>query len=153
MDLMALRRGLLELITHTSGGDPIPAGCEIGIFTPTENENTHTVTHSLGEVPKFAVCLLVPNGSYSNVIQGSIVCENLASDPTTGVFDRTLGGGNKRDDVISITATSAAPSFQSTNTYSTYPAAMSSTEVTFATGRYYSGQFKANNTYVYILTK
>lgn len=151
MDLMQLRRGLLEMITHTSGGDPIPAGCEIGLFTVTENENTHTISHSLGEVPKFAYCFLTLNKAWSNIAGGTILNEELMSDPETGTFDVNLNGNHKRNNVQIMN--SDGKQFYGTNTYTTYPASMTSSTVTFATGRYYSGQFKANSTYIYILIK
>lgn len=139
------------MITHMSNGDPIPAGCEIGVFIPETDENTHTITHSLGEVPKFAVCLLIPNKSYDDVMAGSIVFEDLASNPATGIYDDAYDGNHRRNDVVSVGSTPRQ--YYATNTYTTYIASMTSTEVTFTTGRYYSGQFKANNTYIYILTK
>lgn len=141
------------MITHTSSGDPIPAGCEIGTFTVSENENTHTISHSLGEIPKFAVCLCVPNTAYANMTAGTIIFEDLAKNPTTGDFDRTYDANHRRNEVVSIGNPTNDPYFQGTATYTTYPASMTSTEVTFATGQYYNGQFKNGYTYIYILTK
>ena len=142
---MSFRRRLLELITHTSGGDPIPAGVEIGLFTPTENETTHTITHSLGEVPKMAYCFAVINGAWTSLPSATIAVNEFISDPGSGVFDPTLTGAHKRDNVIQPSS--------DTLLGTTYPASMDSQQVTFATGRYYSGRFTQGTQYIYILIK
>ena len=139
------------MITHTSGGDPIPAGCEIGLFTPTEDENTHTVSHNIGEVPKYAICVCVTNKAWANIAGGTILFEDLSSDPETGTFDISLSSNHKRNDVAIMNADGVQ--YYGSNTYTTYPAEMTSSSVTFATGRYYSGQFKSGETYLYVLTK
>ena len=137
------------MITHTSGGDPIPAGVEIGLFTPTANETTHTITHSLGEVPKMAYCFAVINGAWTSLPSATIAVNEFISDPGSGVFDPTLANNHKRDNVVQP----SVDVLTATNTYTTYPASMDSQQVTFATGRYYSGRFTQGTQYIYILIK
>lgn len=132
-------------------GITLPDGCEIGVFTPTEDENTHTVTHSLGEIPKFAFCLAIPNRAWTNIDGGTILLGLLGVDPLTGEFNQSAGTGHKMDNVT--VSNSSHEQYNQTNSWTTYPASMTATSVTFATGRYYSGKFKANEHYVYILTK
>ena len=135
----------------TVNGINLPDGCEIGVFTPTENELTHTITHSLGEIPKFAVCLCVPNKAWSDIMGTAILLEDLMSDPQTGTFDTSLTTSRKRNEVVSNNLTDNTVA--TTTTYTTYPADMTSSTVTFTTGRYYSGKFASGEKYIYILVK
>lgn len=147
MDMIARKKRLLMM----PNGNPIHAGCEIGTFEVDENSYTVTIPHSLGEVPKFAYCVIVPNSSWANIPNADILMEDLMSDPQTGVFDITLNSNRKRNNVVGYNAASNIA--QGTGTYTTYPAAMTSTDVTFATGQYYSYLFKPGYKYVYVIVK
>lgn len=139
------------MLSMVANGIKLPEGCEIGTFTPDVDSNTFTVSHNLGEVPKFAICLNVPNEDFADIQDSIIIFEALFADPQTGDFDITLASSRRRNDVMSYSAT--AQTYFNTNTYSTYPASMTNTDVTFATGRYYSGKFKVGVNYVYILVR
>lgn len=140
------------MITHTSGGDPIPEGFEVGVFTPTENEYTHTVRHSFGIVPRTAIVIGTLNGGEGLDNKTNIMCEYLMSDFADRIFDRTRTGAKCPNAVITVNGTTGEE-YQSTNVYTTYPASMTATDVTFATGRYYGGKFMAGHTYLYVITK
>ena len=134
-----------------SSGIILPDGCEIGVFTPTEDENTHTVTHSLGEIPKFAFCLAVLNRSWTDISGSTILTAFLGADPLTGEFDASAISGHKQDNIVISNANHEL--YNTTSSDTTYPASMTSNSVTFVTGRYYNGKFKSGEHYLYILTK
>ena len=139
------------MITHTSGGDPIPAGVEIGMFETSANETSVTISHGLGIIPKFAIALAVPDSEWTDISGSTILLEELMSDPQTGTFDISLNGSRVRNVAVSYNNTSNTT--LSSNTYTTFPASMTDNEVTFATGRYYGGVFTSGVKYIYILTK
>ena len=132
-----------------ASGIKLPDGCEIGTFSPTEDLNTITISHNLGEIPKIALCVAVPNRSFADIPSQSILMEELAVNPETGEFDVNADGSKKRNTVISYSDFY----YFSTTTWTTYPASFTAAEVTFVTGRYYGGKFKAGMNYVYILVK
>ena len=131
------------------GGLSLPDGCEIGAFTPVTDSYTVTVSHNLGEIPKSAFCIAVVNRDFTNIPDTTILLNELIADPQTGEFDISLPSSRNRRSVVS----KGDGVYLTTDTYTTYPASMTATEVTFATGRYYSGKFKTGVNYVYILTK
>lgn len=155
---MAFPNGFVSAIRDipSGGGFTPPAGIEIGKVDVVSDSLSLTINHSLGVVPKYAIILMAINGNYADIPyttgQGNpLIFEELASDPETGVFDKSLGSGRYRDSVVGINTSSDFSQFSVTNTYSTVPAAMSDTEVTFATGRYYSIKFWGGMTYVYMI--
>ena len=137
------------MLSMVANGIKLPDGCEIGTFTPNVDSNTFTVSHSLGEIPKFALCVAVPNCGFSDIPSQSILMEELAVNPETGEFDLNADGLKKRNFVISYDNFC----YYAPSTWTTYPASMTAIEVTFVTGRYYGGKFKAGMNYVYILVK
>ena len=137
-----------------SGGITPPSGMEIGTITPESDSLTLTINHSLGVVPKWAYILAAVNGSYDDLPSrtgSTLLSEEISTDPETGVFDITLNTNHCRNTVVSYNST--GPAFFSSPTYTAYPATMTSSSVTFATGRYYSATFRAGVTYLYVFMK
>lgn len=147
MDVMDLRRGLMASIL--SGGFKAPAGCEIGVFTTDTDSLSYTVQHTLRKTPKFAICLAVPNASWADIQGSAILLEYLMTDPQTGEFDISLPASRIKNTLI---ASVDGSTVNQTTTYTTVPADVTDTSVTFATGRYYGSKLAAGMTYLYILT-
>lgn len=143
---------MLRRLMTVSNGSAVPAGCEIGIFTPDSDLNTVTVSHSLGVVPRTAAVIGNLNGEAGSDNKAMIMMEFLGSDMTGRVFDNSYTTTQCPRAIYQSNSTSGTE-YQTTTTYTTYPAAMTSTEVTFATGRYYSGKFAAGKSYIYVITK
>lgn len=144
--MMEVRR---RVMLSMASGIKLPDGCEIGTFSPTEDLNTITISHNLGEIPKIALCVAVPNRSFADIPSTSILLEELAVNPETGVFEYDGDSSKKRNAVVSY----GSHSYYSPSTWTTYLASITAAEVTFVTGRYYGGKFKAGMNYVYILVK
>ena len=129
------------MLSMVANGIKLPDGCEIGTFSPNEDLYTITIQHDLGEIPKIAVCIAVPNCSFEDIPSKAIMLETFAVHPETGEL--------RPNDVMNYRYYSYYSSALSTK----YPASMTATEVTFVTGQSNGGMFKAGVNYVYILIK
>lgn len=126
-----------------ASGIKLPDGCEIGTFSPNEDLYTITIQHNLGEIPKIALCVAVPNCSFEDIPNKTILSEKLTVHPETGVV--TSNSYN--------VMTYRYQAYYNSPSSTTYPASITATEVTFVTGTNYGGMFKAGVNYVYILIK
>lgn len=124
-----------------ANGIKLPEGCEIGTFSPNEDLNTITISHNLGEIPKIAICVAVPNCSFEDIPPRTIVEEYFVVHPETGAL--------RPNDVMSYRYLT----YYNSSLSATYPASLTATEVTFVKGQSNGGVFKAGVNYVYILTK
>lgn len=128
-------------------GINIPTGIEVGSFTVVSNANTITVNHSFGHVPKIAVVIAALPEGWSD----TLFFELLGSSPLYGDYDNSYTASQKLDSVTRISYINDEYNYQTTNTYSTYPASMTDTSITFVTGRYYNAQFVPGVTYFYVI--
>lgn len=129
------------------GDVTIPSGIEVGSFTVVSNANMITVNHGFGRVPKIAVVLAALPEGWRN----SLVLEYLGASPAHGVYDNSYLGAQKLDGVTAAYEFSDGFSYQTSTTYTTHPASMTDTSITFATGRYYGAQFVPGVTYFYVI--
>lgn len=128
----------------------ITTGAKVGLFTPTEDLYTITISHDFGVIPKMAFIIGVPNKSAWVDVPGSMILyEALGTNPETGDFSNDYGGNQK----IATGTIFDTTLYHALTPYTTYPANMTVTDVTFVTGRYYNGKFKAGYTYIYIIVK
>ena len=130
------------------GGVTVPAGIEVGSFTVASNANTITVNHGFGHVPKIAAVIATLPEGWRN----TLYFEYLGSSPGYGDYDNSYPAGQKLDSVAGVySPPDGLTYYQTSNTYTTYPAAMTETSITFATGRYYNIQFVPGVTYFYVI--
>ena len=145
----------IRRLMNLSNGNQIPAGCEIGTFTVSEVSTTATVQHNFGTVPRIAVVIGVLGKDYGDYDLPSntspLLVEVLGTDPADGVFDISKTSGSHVLNTLWNLNMTSQTSMQQTNTYTTYPASLTETSVTFAMGRYYNGKFIPGDTYVYVL--
>lgn len=127
-----------------------PDGCFLGTFTPSEDSRTYTVLNPFDSVPKMAMLVCATPKIWEDIDPGTILTEELVADPQTGEFDINAGSGRYKNNVIMMASNMT---YLTSVTYTTYPASMDADAITFATGRYYNGLFKAGYTYLYILIK
>ncbi|MEE1137431.1 MAG: hypothetical protein U0M02_03025 [Acutalibacteraceae bacterium] len=128
----------------------ITTGAKVGLYTPTEDLTTITITHDFGVIPKMAFIIGVPNkNAWVDVPGAMILYEALGTNPETGDFKNEYGNNKK----IASGTIFGTDIFYALTPYTTYPVSMTDTDVTFVTGRYYNGRFKAGYTYIYVLIK
>lgn len=139
--------GDIEVVYVKPGGGGAPANVEIGTFTVDSTANQVTVQHSFGHVPKMAFVFNTSTAWSPN----ALLCEELMSSPENGDFDISYSSSQRRNTVIGSVYNETTKQFYSSDTYTTYPASMTATEIVFATGRYYSIQFKPGYTYFYVI--